>query len=397
MAGPGSYWIGEEEKQEVLDVLESGYPFRYGELSDTKYKRKVYTFEQEFADFTGAKYCVATNSGTSTLLISLKAIGIQPGDEVIIPTYGFIASYGAVIFLGGVPVLSEIDDSLCLDPQDIEKRITPKTKAIMPVHVLGNPCNMDAIMDLAQRKGLVVIEDCCQACGGSYHGKHVGNFGAFGGFSLNIFKTITAGDGGMLITNNDEYAEYAFSMTDQGYKRKEASVQIAPPSNIGFNFRMNELTGAFALAQSRKLPRIVQTLRQKKKQFKDAITGAPGVSFRTIHDPDGECATVLTVQFETQERAAKVAETLNTFTVDNTGWHVSFNMDHLIRHLQSLNRPCSFADFPRSEDLLKRSINLSVGVVDPGLGTAFGINIDSTNEEIEAAAARFRQACESTP
>ncbi|MBN2325741.1 MAG: DegT/DnrJ/EryC1/StrS family aminotransferase [Candidatus Omnitrophica bacterium] len=396
MPGPGAYWIGEEEKREVMDVLESGYPFRYGDLSDSKYKQKVYTFEREFAAYTEAKYCVATNSGTSTLLISLKAADIQHGDEVIVPTYGFIASYGAVIFLGGAPVLAEIDESLCMDPQDIEKRITPKTKAIMPVHVLGNPCDMDAILEIAQKKGLAVIEDCCQACGGTYRGKHVGNFGDFGGFSLNVFKTITSGDGGMLITNKDEYGEFAFGMTDQGYKRKEASVQIAPPSNLGFNFRMNELTGAFALAQLRKLPRIVSTLRRKKKLFKDAIADCPGVSFRTIHDPNGECATVLNVRFETRERAAQVAEKLKTVTVDHTGWHVYFNMDHLLRHLQSIGQPCSHADFPRTEDLLKRSINLSVGVVDPGLGTAFGININSTEEEIEAAAARFRQVCEST-
>ncbi|MBD3265187.1 aminotransferase class V-fold PLP-dependent enzyme, partial [bacterium] len=366
MPGPGAYWIGDEEKKEVMDVLEGRYPFRYGELDNEHYKRKVYTFEQEFGAFTGAKHCVATNSGTSTLFISLKAIGLQPGDEVILPTYGFIASYGATILLGGVPVLAEIDESFCLDPADVEKKITPKTKAIMPVHVLGNPCNMDAIMDIANRHGLMVLEDCCQACGGTYKGRHVGNFGEFGGFSLNLFKTITAGDGGMLITNRDAYAEFAFGMTDQGYKRKQASVQIAPPSVLGFNFRMNELTGAFALAQLRKLNHIVATLRAKKRLFKEAIGDIPGLRFRTLNDPEGECATLLTVIFDSQEKAAKVAERLGTFTVDNTGWHVAFQMDHLLQHLNSIGRPYRGVDFPRTEDLLRRSINLSVGVVDPG-------------------------------
>ncbi len=394
MAGPGAYWIGEEEKNEVLDVLEHKYPFRYGDLNDPHYQRKVYTFEREFAAFTGAKYCTATSSGTSTLLIALKAAGVKAGDEVIIPTYGFIASYGSVVFLGAVPVLAEINDSFCLDPDDMEKRITSKTKAIMPVHVIGNPCAMDAIMDIANKKGIPVIEDCCQACGATYKGTHVGNFGAFGGFSLNIFKTITAGDGGMLITNKSEHFEFAFSMTDQGYKKNDASVQIVPPSIFGFNFRMNELTGAFALAQLRKLPQIMTTLRTKKQKFKSAIDGIPGMRFRTLNDPAGECATVLTVTFDTREKAARVADKLQTVTVDNTGWHVYLNMDHLIRHLQSMGQPCSNMDFPRTEDLMKRSINLSVGVVDMGLGTAFGININSTDEEIEKAAAQFRDACE---
>jgi dTDP-4-amino-4,6-dideoxygalactose transaminase len=216
------------------------------------------------------------------------------------------------VFLGAIPVLAEINDSFCLDPYDIEKRITSKTKAIMPVHVLGNPCNMDSIMDIAKKKGIPVVEDCCQACGATLKGTHVGNYGAFGGFSLNIFKTITAGDGGMLITNQPEYLEFAFSMTDQGYKKKDASVQIVPPSIFGFNFRMNELTGAFALAQLRKLHRIVATLREKKQKLKSAIEGIPGMHFRTINDPEGECATVLTVIFDNREKAAQVAEKLKT-------------------------------------------------------------------------------------
>ncbi|MEW6751902.1 MAG: DegT/DnrJ/EryC1/StrS family aminotransferase [Candidatus Latescibacterota bacterium] len=181
MPGPGAYWIGDEERAEVLEVLESGHLSRYGSPEDPRFRGKVLTFEREFAAYTGARFCQATSSGTSTLLIALRALGVGPGDEVIVPTYTFVASYGAPIFLGAVPVLAEIDLSLCLDPGDIEGRITARTRAIMPVHILGNPCDMAAIMDIARRHGLPVVEDCCQACGASYRGTKVGRFGREGG------------------------------------------------------------------------------------------------------------------------------------------------------------------------------------------------------------------------
>ncbi len=394
MPGPGAYWIGEEEKKEVLDVLESGKVNRYGDLNDTSFKHKVLSLEREFAQYCGARHCVATSSGTSTLLISLSAMGLKPDDEIIIPTYTFIASYGAAIFLGAIPVLTEIDESLCIDPADIERRITPKTKAIMPVHILGNPCDMDAIMDIANKKGLPVIEDCCQACGASYKGRKVGTFGELGGYSLNIFKTITAGDGGMLITNDDIHYQYAFSMTDQGYKKKSGILEIAPPSIMGLNFRMNELTGAFALAQLRKLDKITATMREKKNRFKEQISGVKGMKFRTLHDVEGECGSLLTVIFDTQEKAAKVSQMLNTVTVDDTGWHVYSNMDQVVRYIKERGYPHTIEEFPRTDDVLKRSINISIGVVDAGLGSAFGVNIDSTDEEIDAAAQSFIQACD---
>ena len=394
MPGPGAYWIGEEEKKEVLDVFESGHVSRYGDVDDPGFKQKVLTFEKEFAAYTGARFCQATSSGTSTLLISLSALGIGEGDEVIVPTYTFIASYGAPIFLGAVPVLAEIDESLCLDPDDIERRITPKTKAIMPVHIIGNPCDMDAVMDIAGRHGIPVIEDCCQACGASYKGTSVGRFGQMGGFSLNIYKTITAGDGGMLITDDEDLLQRAFSMTDQGYKKQGGRLGVVPPSILGLNFRINELTGAVALAQLRKIDRILDTLRDKKKRFKERIADIAGVRFRRLNDEAGECATVLTVIFDSADQAAKVSQALDTITVDRSGWHVYSNMDQINRHLAAIGQPHDLGAYPRSDDILRRSINLSVGVVDAGLGSAFGIDINATDEEIEMAAGRFRRACE---
>ena len=394
MPGPGSYWIGEEEREEVLDVFRSGYFFRYGDFANPAFRHKVYSFEQEFARYCGVEHALLTSSGTSAILAAAVALGLQPGDEVIVPAYTFVASYTALMFLGVVPVLAEIDESLTLDPEDIEHRITPRTKAIMPVHMLGNPADMGSIMTIADKHGLAVFEDACQAAGGSYQGRKLGTIGRIGAFSLNVFKTVTAGDGGVLVTDDSELYERAFAMHDQGHKPLRAGVEVGNRDILGLNFRANELVGAMALAQLRKLDRIVATLREKKRRLKTRITGAGGVRFRKLNDPDGECATLCTVLFPTADKAARVARELGTTTVEKSGWHVYANMEHVGRQLARLGQPHGKGAYPRTDDILARAINLSVGVVDPGLGAAFGVNIDSNEEEIDTVADRFLAACE---
>jgi dTDP-4-amino-4,6-dideoxygalactose transaminase len=393
MPGPGSQWIGREEIKEIMDVMESGYLFRYGSLDDPRFKHKVYTLEKEFAEYCGVRHALATSSGSGALMCALKALGIGPGDEVIVPAYTFIASFSSIIHVGGVPVLTEIDESLNIDPADIERRLTRKTKAIMPVHMLGNACDLDAVMNLAQRHGLPVVEDACQANGGSYKGRKLGTIGRIGAFSLNIFKTVTAGDGGIVVTDDDELYKTAFQFHDQGHSPLRAGVEVGKRSVLGMNFRMNELTGAVALAQLRKMPRIVATLREKKRRLKDAISGVSGLAFRRLNDPAGDCATLLTVLFGSAEKAARVSAKLGTATLDHSGWHVYANMEHLNRYLEEQGRPHGRGAFPRTDDILRRAVNLSVGVVDAGLGAAFGIHIDSSAEDIERAAAAFRKAC----
>ena len=393
MAGPGSYRIGDEEKKEVMDVLQSGHLFRYGDMSDSNFQHKVYTLEEEFARFAGVEHALVTSSGTSALLVSLLALGIEPGDEVIVPAYTFVATYSAVIFAGAVPVLAEIDESLCIDPEDIEARITPKTKAIIPVHMLGNPSNLDAITDIADRHNLVVLEDACQACGGSYKGRKLGSIGRMGAYSLNVFKTITAGDGGVVATNDTDLYERAFAVHDQGHTPHRAGVQVGSRNILGLNFRVNELLGAVALAQLRKIDGIIGTLRSKKALFKERISGIDGVGFRMLNDPEGDCCTLCTVIFDDAERAARVAGTLGSTTVDHSGWHVYANMEHINRYLKEMGQPYDKGAYPGTDDILRRAINLSVGVVDAGLGSAFGINIDSTEDEINIAAEKFRKAC----
>ncbi len=393
MAGPGSQWIGKEEINEVLEVLESGHLFRYGSLDDPSFKHKVYDFEKEFAALCGVRFALGTSSGSGALLVALKALGIEPGNEVIVPAYTFIATYSAIIHAGGVPVLTEIDESLNIDPADIEQRLSRRSKAIMPVHMLGNPCAMDEIMALAKKRGLRVIEDVCQANGGSYHGRRLGTIGEIGAFSLNVFKTVTAGDGGAVVTDNERLYALAFGFHDQGHSPLRAGVEIGERSVLGMNFRMNELTGAVALAQIRKLDRIVAVLREKKKKFKDLIRDVPGLRFRQLNDEAGECATILTVLFDDPERAARVSRSLGTTTVDRSGWHVYANMEQFNRYLKEGGLPYGKGAYPKTDSILSRAINLSVGVVDAGLGAGFGIDIDSSDEEIHRAAENFRQAC----
>jgi dTDP-4-amino-4,6-dideoxygalactose transaminase len=177
MAGPGSDLIGEEEKKAVLEVIEAGYLYRYGDPSNPKFKAKVWQLEENFAKFSQTAYCVAVNSGSSALLVALSALGIGPGDEVIVPGYTFVASISSIIFARAVPVLAEIDKTLNLDPEDVRRKITPRTKAIMLVHMLGNPGRIEEIKKIADERGLYLIEDCAQALGATYKGKSVGSFG----------------------------------------------------------------------------------------------------------------------------------------------------------------------------------------------------------------------------
>ncbi len=393
MPGPGAYWFGNEEREAVMEVMQRGYLFRYGDENDPQFLHKVSTLEKEFASYCMSDYALATTSGTSALLVSIIALGLKPGDEIIVPAYTFVATYSACIFAGLVPVLAEIDESLSIDPADIESKITPRTKAIMPVHMLGNPCDMDRIMAIAGKHNLLVLEDSCQAVGASYKSKKVGTIGNMGAFSLNIFKTINSGDGGLVVTNNQELYETAFGVHDQGHKPGRFGVEVGTRSVLGLNFRLNEITAAVALAQLNKLDRIVKKLRENRSKFKKLISETKGFKFRILNDPEGDAATLCTVIFDTRKQAVKVTRALGSKTVDQSGWHVYANMEHILRHLKQIGQPHTRGSYPKTDDILNRSMNISIGVVDGGLGAGWGININSTDAEIETAAKQFIDAC----
>lgn len=401
--GPGRYAWGEEEKKELLDVMATGNLFRYGEIGVDGFNGKVVTFEKEMAERLGHKYVVATSSGTSSLLCCLAALGIGAGDEVIVPGYTFIASISSIVLMDAIPVLAEIDESLTIDPTKLEALITPRTKAILPVHMLGNPCDMDAIMAIAKKHNLYVIEDCCQAVGASYKGKRVGTYGQLGAYSLNTFKTITSGDGGFVGTSDENLYERAFGFHDQGHKPCRQGVEVGNRSMVGMNFRMNELSGAVALAQERKLDNILAMLREKKARLKSQLQGIEGLGFRKIND-EGECATLLTLLFETKELADKFCEKAGTAPIAKSGWHVYNNMEQILNRVTASTANCPYSCpkydnartyqkhmLPQTDDILDRAVNISVGVVDKGLGSGTGINLNSTNEEIDAVAANIKK------
>jgi dTDP-4-amino-4,6-dideoxygalactose transaminase len=394
MPGPGSFLVGEEERRHVAEVMETGYLSRYGTESDPRFKRKVVTLERLFAERSGVRHALAVNGGTGAIMASLVALGVGPGVEVLVPGYTFVASISAVLAVGGIPILAEIDQSLNMDPADLEGKITDRTRVIMPVHMLGNPSAMDAINAVARRHKLLVLEDCCQALGATYRGKAIGTTGDIGAFSLNINKTITSGDGGIVITNDTGLYERAFAFHDQGHKPLRMGLEIGKRSILGINLRMNELTGAFALGQLEKLDRILSMLRDRKNRFKNALIEAriPGMTFRTLNDP-GECATLLVVIFDDARAASRVSKELGTKTVAESGWHVYNHMEQILAVTDEKGKPrYRKGMLPRTDDILGRSIALSVGVVDPGLGAGFGINVLSGDAEILAAADRFIRA-----
>jgi 8-amino-3,8-dideoxy-alpha-D-manno-octulosonate transaminase len=347
--------------------------------------------EEQFAKTVGVKHCLALNGGTSAIMASLAALKIKTGAEIIMPGYTYIATMSAVIAVGGKPILAEIDESLTIDPADVEKKITSKTQGIIPVHMLGNPCDMDRIMRIARAHQLFVLEDGCQALGAHYKGQSVGSFGDMGAFSLNINKTITAGDGGLATTNSRSLYERAFGFHDQGHIPSLLGVEFGTRTVMGINLKLNELTGAFAIGQLKKLDKILQTLKAKKTQFKNALMAGDiqNMEFRKINDPD-ECHTILTVLFADAVTAQRVAKALDTITVFDSGWHVYNNMEHLLAYTDSEgNQPYRKHMLPQTDDILRRAVNLSVGVVDAGIGATFGINILSTEEEIHKKAAEF--------
>ncbi len=408
MAGPGFYMIGEDEKKALLEVVEAGYMFRYGDESDPKFLAKVWQFEKEAAKYLGIPNTVAVNSGTSALWVALGALGIGPGDEVIVPGYTFIASITSIVFARAVPVLAEIDETLTLDPEDVEKRITPRTKAVMLVHMLGNPGRIEEIKKITDKNNLYLIEDSAQAFGATYKGKYAGSYGDIGTYSFNIFKTISAGDGGMVATHDEQTYRRAFAIHDQGHLPLRQGVERGSRTVMGLDFRMTELSAAVLLAQLGKAEGMKARLRELKKQFKEGIQDIRGLSFRELPDPDGELSTLLTVFFPDGETARKVGDRLGCGVVADSGWHVYTNMEHVLGKKTVDPTGCPYtcpyytrkggnAEYskgmlPKTDSLLGRAVNISIGVSDAGLGSGFGITIQSDADEIDRSIEEFRKA-----
>ena len=333
---PGFELLGEEEKQQILDVLSRGVLFRYGFDRERGGVYKTAEFEKAFAQRTGAGHALAVSSGTAALKVALAALGIGAGDEVITQGFTFVATWEAILDCGAIPVFAEIDDTLCMDPADVKKKITPRTKAIMPVHMLGGMADIDPILAVAREAGIPVIEDTAQACGGTLNGKALGTFGTFGTFSFDSVKTITTGEGGMVITDDEASWITASEYHDHGHDHDPTVGRgLEKRRFFGMNFRMMELQGALGLAQLAKLDEILTRQRANKAALRQALEKVPGVAFRRLPDPSGDTATFLSFFLPTEEQA----KTFNTamaeheagcvYFFENT-WHYYRKWEHLI-------------------------------------------------------------------
>jgi 8-amino-3,8-dideoxy-alpha-D-manno-octulosonate transaminase len=334
---PGFEIFGAEEKQQVLDVLDSGVLFRYEFAAQRKDVWKVREFEQAFAAYTGATHAQAVTSGTAALKVALAALGVGAGDEVITQGFTFVATWEAILDCGAVPVFTEVDLTLNMDPADLEKKITPKTKAIVPVHMMGAQARIEEIKAIADRCNIPVIEDTAQAAGGRLHGRHLGSFGAVGTFSFDAVKTMTTGEGGMCITSDEALWRRMSEYQDHGHDHAPNPGGRGGEGRpfIGFNYRMMEIQGAIGLAQLAKLDGIVTAQKTNKAFFQEAASVLPGVRFREILDADGDSATFLTFMLPDSERTTAVNQVLRDEGVGavrwcENGWHYYPNWEHLL-------------------------------------------------------------------
>lgn len=298
----GTQFYDDKERAEILDVLEARAPFRwYGPQKPGK----VLQFEKEFAARMQSKFALGVTSGTAALQVAMAALEIGPGDEVILPAWTWHSCFNAIVLAGALPVCAEIDASFNIDPEAVEQQITPHTRAIMAVHLQGNPCRMDRILAIAKKHNLRVVEDCAQSVGASFQGRPVGSFGDIGIYSLQINKSITAGEGGAVVTNDPVLFERAARFHDLGGFRaphQEVAGEARLEWLFGANYRMSEFTGGVLLAQLRKLDRIVAAVRANARLVYDGIGDLPGVKFRLRPDPAGELGAGVFLDFGTRAR-----------------------------------------------------------------------------------------------
>ena len=297
----GPLFYDDKEQTQLTEVLESRKPFRFANSLE---QSKVARFEDEYAARMQTKYALAVTSGTAALHTALAALEVGPGDEVIIPAWTWYACYATVIQVGALPVFAEIDESFNLDPADLERHITPQTRVIMAVHLQGNPADMDPLLALARKHGLKVLEDCSQSVGASYKGRPLGSMGDIGIYSLQQSKSITAGEGGAVVTGDPYLFERATRFHDVTVRRDfPAKLHYMP----GLNYRMNEFTGGVLLAQVRKLDTIIGNVRRNARHVYSGIRDLPGVHLRKLADPEGEIGTGVFLGFRSSEERQRFA------------------------------------------------------------------------------------------
>ncbi len=358
---PGGMEVGQEELAALARVIESKNLFRYYGVGDGP--DEVASFEREFAEVMGAKHALCLNAGSSALICALIGAGVGEGDEVIVPAYTWNATPNAVLASRALPVLAEVDESLTLDPLDVERKITPRTRAILPVHMRGAPAAMGELVAIAKTHELVLIEDVCQAAGATYRGRRLGTFGDAGAFSLQFNKIITTGEGGVLITDRDDLLELALDVHDCANSVRRG---VGLPKFAGYNFRASELTGAMARVQLTRLDGLLERMRANHARLASQVGGLPGLELRRGSDDDGDAGIALIAFADHAARAAEAVAALNAegvlamqiYSPATPDLHVFPYWAPVLEALEAAgaDRP----DCPRTLELLERTIHVDV-------------------------------------
>ena len=358
--------MGEPEVEAVRKVLMSHQLFRIGgELQE------VNNFERELREKMGVNHCLCLASGTGALIASLAALGVGPGDEVIVPGYTFIATAIAALAVGAIPVVAEINETMTLDMDDVERKITPNTKCVIPVHIQGFPCDMERLMQLKEKYGFYVVEDACQADGGSFHGKRLGTIGDCGAYSFNYFKIISAGEGGAMVTNDIDLYQRAIIYHDCGSAFWTYETPITAPLYTGTNMRVSEVTGAILRVQLTRLDGILADLRRVKRAITEAVADLPMLRVNPSNDLDGDCGVCLPFIFDDAVTAEKFEKLIGGTRPINTGKHVYREWTPILEkrgaHISAMNpyeNPANAGlrldtredSCPRTLDILSRTV-----------------------------------------
>ena len=375
---PGFELWSDAERREVNEVLDSGILMRYGFEGARKGAWKAKELETAIAERFGARYVQLASSGTAALTTALAALGVGAGDEVIMPSFTFVASFEAVLSVGAVPVFVDVDETLTMSPGAVKKAITPFTKCIMPVHMCGSMADVDKLLAIATEHKLLLLEDACQSIGATYHGRHLGTIGNAGTFSFDFVKTITCGEGGAVLTNDARVYEKSDGYTDHGHDHKGVDRGADLHPFPGYNFRISELHAAVGLAQLRRLDEFLAIQRQNHAALKEILSTVPGITFREIPDPAGDSCTFLSWFLPTQAIAKSVVEELkqenvlagNFYWFDNN-WHYVRKWDHLKKG-KALNAlaevqeaalaKIALQDFRLSDGIMSRCISSSISL-----------------------------------
>lgn len=376
---PGFELFGAEERKEVNDVLETGILMRYGFDGPRKGIWKAQELEKAINQTFGCHYAQLTSSGTAALTTAMAALGVGAGHEVIMPSFTFVASFEAVLSVGAIPVLVDVDETLTLNPDAVRKAITPATKCIMPVHMCGSMADLDALKAICDEHNLILLEDACQSIGGTYKGKKLGTIGHAGTFSFDFVKTITCAEGGVVMTNSEDVYIKSDGYTDHGHDHKGVDRGADLHPFIGYNFRISELHAAVGLAQIRKLDQFLAIQRKNHAQLKSILASIPGISFRQVPDPGGDSCSFLSwfLPTEAQTRAAvammKEAGILagNFYWFDNN-WHYIRKWDHLKQPAslfrlseaqQTALQKLATQDFAVSDAVMSRCVSTAISLL----------------------------------